>query len=95
MQILRNIGKTNGEVAEIMNCDKSTVKRRLKAFKIQKKILDKPKPFRPSLLTGELAENPVALLEENRQRTSGELKFILTKRNPGFSTSEKDYEAER
>ena len=49
MQVLRNLGHTLKEIASILNCNKSTVKRNLKNFKLnctfpgQKKRLEGPK----------------------------------------------------
>jgi transposase len=66
MSVLKSIGKTRNEVAEILKCSTRTVQWQMKKYKQSETFLDKPKTGRPTNLTPEISDQ--ILLGRSRQK---------------------------
>jgi transposase len=81
---LHNIGHTFKEIAMIAGCDRKTASRVVKQFKETESFSPKAKSGRPKKINAEKEAEIIALIEENRQRTSPEILTIMQERDPEF-----------
>ena len=89
MLVLKNIGKTQREVAKILNCGKQTVHRQLKKFKATGSFLDKKKTGRPKKISPDIGQQIVSWVEEDRRRSASLLVSMVYDKFDGLQLSDR------